>query len=216
MAIDVILVDDHSIVRQGIKSVIAQEPDITIIAEAADGREAIQLAKKKSPDVMIIDITLPHLNGLDATRQILKHNKNIKILILSMHENRVFVEKALSYGAKGYILKETAPDEIVHAIREISKGRYFLDSKISSYMIHDYMARKKQSIKLRSASILTDREREVLQLISEGLNNKEIAQRLQLSLKTVMVHRNNMMQKLDIHNQAQLIRFALKEGIASL
>ncbi len=216
MAIEVMLVDDHSIIRQGIKAVLSHEPDISLVAEASNGKEAVELAREKSPDVIVMDITLPVLNGLDASRQIIKQNKNIKILILSMHDNRVFIENALSYGAKGYILKDSAADEIAHAIREVSEGRFFLSSKISSFVIQDYVASKKKSIQLRSISILTDREREVLQLIAEGLNNKDIARKLKLSLKTVLAHRNNMMQKLDIHNQAQLIRFAIKEGISSL
>jgi len=215
MSIEVMLVDDHMIVRQGIKSVISQEPDIKVVAEASDGREAIELAKQKSPDVIVMDISLPFLNGLDASRQILKQNKSIKILILSMHENRVFIEKALSYGIRGYVLKESAVTDIVKAIREVNSGRYFLDSKISTFVIQDY-ADKKKAVQLRSTSTLTDREREILQLIAEGLSNKEIAQKLKISLKTALVHRNNIMQKLDIHNQAQLIRFALKEGISTL
>jgi len=215
MSIEVMLVDDHTIVRQGIKSVISQEPDIKVVAEASDGREAIELAKQKSPDVIVMDISLPFLNGLDASRQILKQNKSIKILILSMHENRVFIEKALSYGIRGYVLKESAVTDIAKAIREVNSGRYFLDSKISTFVIQDY-ADKKKAVQLRSTSTLTDREREILQLIAEGLSNKEIAQKLKISLKTALVHRNNIMQKLDIHNQAQLIRFALKEGISTL
>ncbi len=216
MAIEVMLVDDHSIIRQGIKAVLSHEPDINLVAEASNGKEAVELAREKSPDVILMDITLPVLNGLDASRQIIKQNKNIKILILSMHDNRVFIENALSYGAKGYILKDSAADEIVHAIREVSEGRFFLSSKISSFVIQDYVASKKKAIQLRSVSILTDREREVLQLVAEGLNNKDIARKLKLSLKTVLAHRNNIMQKLDMHNQAQLIRFAIKEGISSL
>jgi len=217
MMIEVMLVDDHEVVRQGIKSIISKEGDINIVAEASDGYEAIRLAKAKSPDVVVMDITLPSLNGLDVSQQILKQNPGIKVLVLSMHENRVFVERALSYGVKGYILKDSVADEIVHAIREVYAGRFFLSVKISSFVIQDYVTRKKKDgMKIRSASILTAREREILQLIAEGLHNKEIAEKLKLSLKTVMVHRNNIMQKLGIHNQAQLIRFALKEGIVSL
>ena len=215
MAIDVLLVDDHSIVRQGIRSVLSLEPDIKILAEASNGREAVMLAKKHKPGIVIMDITLPQLNGLDASQKILKQNKNIKILILSMHENRVFIEKSLSLGAKGYILKDSAADEIVRAIRDVNAGRYFLSSKISSFVIQDYVSRKKKKTRKYTVQ-LTSREREVLQLIAEGVNNKEIAQKLNLSLKTVFAHKNNMMQKLDIHNQAQLIRFALKEGMVNL
>lgn len=216
MVISVIIVDDHYLVRQGMRSVLSHEPDIEVVAEAVDGREAVELAKKKSPDIVIMDITLPNLNGLEAAEKIIKQNKAIKVLVLSMHENRVFIEKALSIGAKGYILKDSAAVEIVHAIRDVNAGRYFLSSKISSFVIQDFVSRKQNKIKLRSVSILTNREREILQLIAEGLNNKQIAQKLKLSLKTVLVHRNNLMQKLDIHNQAQLVRFALKEGITKL
>lgn len=216
MAIEVMLVDDHEIVRRGISSILSKEPDIKVIAEASNGKDAVRIAREKSPDVVIMDISLPDLNGLDASCHILKENKKIKILVLSMHENRGFIEKSLSYGIKGYILKDSATDEIAHAIREVYGGRYFLSPKISTFVIHDYAIRKKKSIELRSVSILTAREREVLQLIAEGKHNKEIAKKLKLSLKTILVHRNNIMQKLDIHNQAQLIRFALKEGIVSL
>lgn len=215
MAIEVMLVDDHPIVRQGIKSILSQEPDIKIIAEASDGNEAIRLAKVKNPDVIVLDIALPHMNGLEASYHILKQNKDVKILILSMHETRAFIEKALSYGVKGYLLKEDAPDEIVPAIREVYKGKFYLGSKISDFVVHEY-ASKKKGVQLKSLSILTPRERELLQLIAEGLNSKDIAQKLNLSVKTVLVHRNNIMQKLDMHTQAQLIRFALKEGIISL
>lgn len=216
MAIEVMLVDDHEVVRKGIKSVIAKDPDIKVIAEVSNGKDAIRLAKSKAPDVIVMDIALPDLNGLEASYQILKEDKRVKILILSMYENRGFIEKALGYGIKGYILKDSAVDEIAHAIKEIYAGKYFLSSRISSFVIQDYVTKKRQTPKLKSASILTPREREVLQLIAEGVSNKEIAQKLGVSLKTILVHRNNIMQKLDIHNQAQLIRFALKEGLTSL
>jgi len=216
MAINVMLVDDHSIVRQGIKSIISRESDISVIAEATDGKEAVKLAKENWPDVIIMDISLPVLNGLDASQQIIKANKNVKILILSMHENRGFIEKALSYGIKGYILKDSATNEIIQAIREVCAGRYFLSSKISSFVVRDYVSRRKKHTQLKSVSILTSREREILQLIAEGAHNKDVAKKLNIALKTVLVHRNNIMQKLDIHNQAQLIRFAIKEGIISI
>ena len=217
MTIEVMLVDDHEIVKQGIRAVISKESDIVVVAEASNGKDAIELAKEKSPDIVIMDITLPQLNGLDASRQIIKQNKNIKILILSMHESRVFVEKALGYGVKGYILKDSAANEITHAIREVYSGRYFLSSKISSFVIEDYLYKsRRKSVKPKKTSELTARESEIVQLIAEGLSSKDIAQRLKLSPKTVLVHRNNIMQKLNLHNQAQLIRFALKDGIISL
>ena len=217
MAIEVMLVDDHPIVRQGIKAVISQEPDIAIVAEASNGEEAVEMAKKVCPQVIVMDITLPVLNGLEAGRQILKLDKKAKLLILSMHENRVFIEKALACGMRGYVLKESAADEIVEAIRKVYAGEYFLSSKISSFIIEGFLSKKQISpLALKGSSILTSRERTVLQLISEGVSNKEIAQKLEIALKTVLVHRNNIMRKLNIHNQAQLIRFALKEGLTSL
>lgn len=216
MSIDVILVDDHTIVRQGVKSVISEEADIRVVAEFSNGREAVSFIKKNSVDVVVMDITMPLLNGLEASRMILRTNPDARILVLSMHDNNVFIEKALSCGVKGYILKDSAIDEIVLAIREVYSGKFFLSSKISSYVIQDYAATKKKTAQLNNDSSLTDREREVLQLIAEGLSNKDIAKQLEISLKTVMAHRNNIMDKLDIHNQAHLIRFALKEGISSL
>ncbi len=216
MAIEVMLVDDHSIVRQGIKSLISQDQGIKVVAEASDGKEALDLVKTKQPDVIVMDITLPVLNGIDASIAIKKRDKNVKILILSMHENRVFIEKALDCGIKGYLLKESAADEIIKAIKEVYAGRYYLSSKISSLVIQDYVENKKSKAKLSPKTTLTSRERSVLQLVAEGLSNKEIAKKLNLALKTVLVHRNNIMRKLNTHNQAQLIRFALKEGIISL
>jgi len=214
MAINVMLVDDHPIVLQGIESVLSLEEDIKVVAKAANGREAVSLVVKHNLDVVVMDISLPGLNGLEATQKILKQNKHIKVLILSMHENRVFIEKALSYGAKGYVLKESASEEIIQAIREVYNGRYFLSAKISSFVINDFIVQKHKTLKLRSISILTNREREILQLIVEGMSNKKIAQSLNISLKTALVHRNNIMHKLDMHNEAQLVRFALAEGIS--
>jgi len=214
MSINVMLVDDHPIVLQGIESVLSLERDIQVVAKASNGREAIVLEKKHNIDIIVMDISLPGLNGLEATKKVLKQNKNVKVLILSMHENRVFIEKALSYGAVGYVLKESASEEIIHAIREVFSGRYFLSAKISSFVIQDFISHKHKSLKLRSISILTSREREILQLIVEGMSNKEVAQSLNISLKTALVHRNNIMHKLDMHNEAQLVRFALAEGIS--
>ena len=210
------LVDDHPIVRQGIKAVLSSASDMSIVAEASDGKEAVDIALRKKPDVVIMDITLPVLNGLDASRQITKNNKNIKLLILSMHESHVFIEKALDCGVKGYVLKESAANEIIAAVREVYSGRYFLSSKISSFVIGRYVSREKKPIHKNITQLLTIREQGVLQLISEGLSNKEVATKLNIALKTVLVHRNNIMHKLNVHNQAQLIRYALKEGIISL
>ncbi|MBD3263950.1 MAG: response regulator [Candidatus Omnitrophica bacterium] len=215
MIIKVILVDDHPIVRQGLRSIISRDKWIEVVAEASDGKEAVELSQKFLPDVVIMDITLPFLNGLDASYRILKKNKEIKILILSMHENRGFIEKSLDYGVKGYVLKESAAEEIVGAIKEVYAGRIFVSSKIRSFMEDDFVLPKRKTSSLKSLSQLTLREREILQLIAEGLSNKQIAARLNIAFKTVLAHRNNIMQKLNIHNQTNLVRFALQEGIIS-
>lgn len=216
MAIEVVLADDHAIVRQGLGAVISQEPDIKVISEASNGKEVVEIARKKCPDVFIIDITMPVLNGLEASNQIIQMNPKNKIIILSMHDNRVFIEKALSFGIKGYVLKDSAADEIIQAIRVVNKGGYFLSPKISTFVIQDYIDSKGKKIGERKIIGLTQREREILQLIAEGYTNKEVASNLKISLKTALVHRNNIMQKLGIHRQADLIRYALKEGISSI
>jgi len=216
MPIEVVLADDHSIVRQGLSAIISQEQDIKVIAEASNGKEVVELAGKIQPDIFIIDISMPILNGLEAGMKIMQMNHRNKIIILSMHDNRVFIEKALGFGIRGYVLKDSAADEIISAIRAVNKGEYFLSPRISNFVIQDYIDRKGRKVKGKKITGPTEREREVLQLIAEGYTNKEVAVHLKISLKTALVHRNNIMQKLDIHRQADLIRYALKEGITSI
>ncbi|MFA4991712.1 MAG: response regulator transcription factor [Candidatus Omnitrophota bacterium] len=216
MPIEVVLADDHSIVRQGLGAIISQESDIKVVAEASNGEEVVNIAKKLSPDIFIIDITMPILNGLEASNRIIQLDQNNKIIILSMHDNRAFIEKALSFGIKGYVLKDSAADEIIQAIRTVNKGEYFLSPKISNFVIQDYIDRKGKKISQRKIVALTQREREILQLVAEGHTNKEVAAHLKISVKTALAHRNNIMQKLSIHRQADLIRYALKEGITTI
>jgi DNA-binding NarL/FixJ family response regulator len=211
-----VLADDHSIVRQGLAAIISQEKDIKVIAEASNGQEVVELARKLLPDIFIIDIAMPILNGLEATNRIIQFNPNNKIIILSMHDNRAFVEKALSFGIKGYVLKDSAADEIIQAIRIVNKDEYFLSPKISNFVIRDYIDRTGKNVRHQKIVALTQREREILQLIAEGLTNKEIAKQLKISLKTALAHRNNIMQKLGIHRHADLIKYALKEGITTI
>jgi len=214
MAIKVILADDHAIVRDGIKSVITKKGDgIAIIGEACNGNDVLKLSKTSPADVYLLDISMPILNGIETTYRLVKDNPKSKIIMLSMHDDRTFVEKALHSGARGYILKESATDEIVFGINEVYLGRYYLTPKISSYLVDDFLERKpgKQHI-----PALSSRERGILQLLAEGLNNKEIAEQLSLSLNTIHVHRNNIMKKLNIHRQADLIKYAVKEGIIQL
>lgn len=216
MAIEVVLADDHAIVRQGLGAVISQEQDIKVIAEAANGKEVVDIAKKNLADIFIIDITMPILNGLEASSQIMQINPRNKIIILSMHDNRAFIERALILGIKGYVLKDSAADEIIQAIRVVYKDEYFLSPRISTFVIQDYIDSRGHKIGEKKIVSLTGREREILQLIAEGYINKEVATHLKISLKTALAHRNNIMQKLGIHRQADLIRYALKEGITTI
>ena len=216
MAITVVLADDHAIVRQGLGAVISQEQDIKVIAEASNGKEVVDIAKKDPADIFIIDITMPILNGLEASSQIMQINPGNRIIILSMHDNRAFIERALNLGIRGYVLKDSAADEIIQAIRAVYKDEYFLSPRISTFVIQDYIDSKGQKIGEKKIVSLTEREREILQLVVEGYTNKEVAMHLKIALKTALAHRNNIMQKLGIHRQADLIRYALKEGITTI
>jgi DNA-binding NarL/FixJ family response regulator len=217
MSIEVILADDHAIVRDGIKALVARKgEDITVIGEASNGKEVLELAKSNPADVYVIDAAMPILNGIETIERLKKIDKNCKIIILSMHDDRNFVEKALKYGANGYILKESATDEIIHAIREVYADKFFLSPKISRFIVDGFLGKRYTNEHDKEVVDLTKREKEILQLIAEGFTNKEIAVQLKLSLNTVHVHRNNIMKKLDIHRQADLVRYALKEGLSHL
>jgi len=217
MSIKLLLADDHPVVREGIRSVIERTADdIEIIGEVSNGREVMGFARKNLVDVYILDISMPILNGIETTMKLIKMNPNNRIIILSIHDSRSFVEKTLYYGAKGYLLKESAVDEVIHAIHEVNKGRYYLSSAITKYIVNGFLSGI-HSLDINEDLVhLTEREREVLQLIAEGFTNKEIASNLNLAVNTVHVHRKNIMQKLDIHKHAGLIRYAIKEGIVKL
>ena len=214
MAIKVILADDHAIVRDGLKSVIDKKGDgIVVIGEATNGNDVLKMSKTNPADVYLLDISMPILNGIETTHRLINKSPKSKVIMLSMHDDRTFVVKALQSGARGYILKESATDEIVFGINEVYLGRYYLTPKISSYLVEDFLEREPSEHHLAE---LSSRERGILQLLAEGLNNKEIAEKLSLSVNTVHVHRNNIMKKLNIHRQADLIKYALKEGVAQL
>ena len=216
MDIRVLLADDHAVVRDGIKSVIEKMgKGITVVGEATDGRELLKTAKTTRADVYIIDIAMPNLSGMEAMERLLKQNPQARVLILSMYYEKILVERAFRSGARGYLIKESASDEIVRAIREIYQGRYFLSPRISGYLVQGFVnPGSRDSTKLESA--LTSRQREILMLISEGLTEKEIARQLNISVHTVHVHKNNIMEKLDIHTKAGLIKYALKMGLIQL
>jgi len=218
MSIRVLIADDHPIVREGLRAAIHndQASDIEIVAEASNGREVLEIADKKQIDVYILDIMMPLLNGIETASRLSRMNPDSRIIILSVHDSRMFVEKAIKAGAKAYILKESSIEEIVHAIREVYRGKSFLSPAVTQYIIDGFIKKAQQSGKAASIVALTTREKEVLQLLAEGFTSKEIATRLSLALNTVHVHKKNIMQKLDLHKQADLVRFAIKEGISKL
>lgn len=217
MSIKLLLADDHPVVREGIRFAIERAADdIEIVSEASNGKEVLEFARKNPVDVYILDISMPILNGIETTVKLIKMNPNNRIIILSIHDSRSFVEKALYCGARGYLLKVNAVDDVIHAIHEVHRGRFFLSSSISKYIVNGFLSDLHKREINENLVHLTEREREVLQLIAEGFTNKEIASNLNLALNTVHVHRKNIMQKLDIHKHAGLIRYAIKEGIIKL
>jgi DNA-binding NarL/FixJ family response regulator len=216
MPIKIILADDHSIVREGLKAVLKRTaPDIIVAGEAANGNAALALAKKTPADIYVFDITMPELNGLEVMARLLRRDKKAKIIILSMHDDRPTIEKALRAGARGYLIKESAAENLVRALREVYGGRYFLSPSVSGVEIADILDAPFDKLKQQS-SALTSREREIIQQIAEGLGDKQIAYKFRISRNTVHVHRHNISLKLDIHKQTDLVRYAVKEGIAKL
>ena len=217
MNIKVLIADDHPVVREGLKYVIENRGEnIKIIGEASNGSEVLKFAEKKLVDVYILDISMPILNGIETTHSLIKMDSSNKIIILSIHDSGIFVEKALKSGARGYIFKESAIEEVIHAVHEVNIGRFFLSPSISKYIVDGFLSNTQDYNSNKKAVGLTKREREILQLIGEGLTDKEISQKLNLSLYTVHVHRKNIMNKLDIHKQSGLVRYAIKEGFSKL
>ncbi len=212
-AIRVILAEDHTIVRKGLRSLLEGEEDIEVIGEAGDGKEAITLVEQKKPDIVVMDIGMPELNGLEATRRIRKKFPETKVLILTMHTNEEYVFEILRAGASGYIIKKAAPTELVSALRAVKRGESFLSPAISKKVIDEYLQRAGEAKRRGAFELLTDREREVLQLIAEGNSTRGIAGRLFISTKTVETHRSNLMEKLDLHGTADLTRYAIRMGI---
>ena len=216
MPIKVLLADDHTIVRKGLRSLLEAERDIEVVGEAENGREAMEKAEALQPNLIVMDHTMPVLNGLEATLQIRQRNPEIQILILTMHTNQEYVFQFLQAGAAGYLVKESAPDELVAAIHAIRRGESFLSPAISKTVIDEYVRSVKDVAPSDSYAQLTPRERETLQLIAEGYSNREISEQLVISAKTAAVHRTNIMQKLDLHNMADLTKYAIRKGIISL
>jgi two-component system response regulator NreC len=211
--ISVLLVEDHHVVRKGISYLLSLEEDIDLVGEAEDGNKAIKMAKDLRPDVVVMDITMPNLNGIDAVKQIKKAIPETKVMILTMHTREQYIRQALREGASGYLLKESTPEELVNAIRTVHKGGVALSPSISRFVLNEYVKQADPKNEVDSLELLTDRERQVLRLIAEGKTNKEIAKCLSISKSTVNIHRTNIMQKLDIHDTAGLVRYSMEKGI---
>jgi len=215
MGTRIILVDDHAVVREGLRSLIEKQSDMVVVGEAEDGRKAVELVRELQPDAVITDITMPNLNGVDATQQIVREFPKVKVLALSIHCNRTFVADMLRAGASGYVLKECSFDELVEAIRTVVGGGTYLSPKVAGVVVSDYvnhLFRRAES----SLERLTEREREVLQLVGEGKNTKQVALALHVSTKTVEANRRKIMEKLDAHSVADLVRISILGGLASL
>ncbi len=212
--IKVLLADDHTIVRQGLRALLDSQEDIEVVGEAKDGRQAFEKTKELLPDVVVIDITMPNLNGVEATRQIKKLNQEIKVLVLTVHDNEEYVHQILQAGASGYLLKESAVSDLVSAINAVKEGDIFLSPSISKVVVKDYIRHAVDgSGDFDSLDVLTGREREVLQLIAEGHTNREVAHNLKLSVKTVDVHRSHIMEKLNIHDITGLVKYSIRKGL---
>jgi two-component system response regulator NreC len=213
--IKILIADDHKILRQGIRSLLAPQPDFEVVGETADGPETLKETFKLKPDVVLMDIGMPNLNGFEATRQIKKNLPEVKVLILTMYQDDEYVLQALHSGASGYVLKDVAVEELVTAIRAVNNDQYYLSPSISRTVIDAYL-RKTEKGEKEPLELLTAREREIVQLIAEGYTNKEIAAKLFISVKTVDAHRSHIMEKLDIHEVARLVKYAIRKGITDL
>ncbi len=208
----IVLADDHHVVRQGLRALLEGQPDFQLVGEAGDGLEAVQLTERLKPDVLIIDLMMPSLNGLEATRQVSQRSPQTRVVILSMHANEAYVLEALRNGAAGYVLKDSSAADLVHAVREVVAGRRYLSAPLSERAIAAYI-QKASDVTTDPYEMLTNREREVLHLAAEGYTNAEIADQLSISPRTAETHRANLMHKLGLHTHTDLIRYALRRGI---
>jgi two-component system, NarL family, response regulator NreC len=209
----VLLADDHGVVRKGLRFVLERNARIQVVGEAADGREAVKLAEQLEPQVVVMDIAMPNLNGIDATTQIVKKNPKIGVVILSMYSDEAYLVRVLSAGARGYLLKDSAETELLRAVESVGEGKPFFSPAIAQTLLEDYMRRLQQEHLQDSYDLLTDREKEILQLLAEGKSNKEVAAVLNLSLHTVETHRMHIMQKLNLHNTAEIVLYAVRKKV---
>ena len=209
----VLLADDHGIVRRGLRSILESEPGLTVVGEASDGHEALRLARDLHPDIVILDVAMPLLNGIDVAARLQKMERAPRTVILSMHSDESYIIRALAAGARAYLLKDATDEDLIPAIRAVAGGRPYFSPAVTAVLVEDYMRRLKDRGLTDSYHLLTDREKEVLQLLAEGRANKEVAALLDLSLSTVETHRANLMQKLNLHNTAEVVLYAVRKGI---
>ena len=211
----ILLADDHKLMRSGLKALIEQQPDLTVVGEADDGRQAVALATSLKPDLLVMDIGMPNLNGIEAARQITQANPGTAIVILSMHSDESYVLRALKAGAKGYLLKDSAESDLIRAVHVVAGGKSFFSPAVSKVLLDDYVRKLQRSGAEDAYDLLTPREREILQLIAEGKSNKDAANLLNLSVYTVETHRSNIMEKLNLRGVPELILYAVRKGIIS-
>jgi len=213
--IRVLIADDHTVVRKGLRLLLESRADIDVVSDAADGRQAVALAEQHRPDVVVMDVAMPILNGIEAARQICASLANTAIVILSMHSDESYVLKALKAGARAYLLKDSAEHDLINAIKAVGEGKAYFSPAISKMMVEDYVRQMQEQRLEDSYDLLTTREREILQLLAEGRSNKEAANILQLSLHTVETHRANIFQKLNLHSGAEMTLYAIRKGVIS-
>jgi len=213
--IRIILADDHAVIRRGLRLVLEQQKDFEVVGEASDGRGAVNLAETAKPDIAVLDITMPNLNGIEAAHQISAKQIGVSTIVLSMHADESFVLRALKAGARGYLLKESAEGDLINAVRLVSEGKSFFSPTVSRMLVEDYVWQLQDKDIEDSYDLLTLRERELLQLIAEGKSNKEVANMLNLSLYTVETHRSNILNKLNLHSVPELILYAVRKGVIS-
>jgi two-component system response regulator NreC len=216
MTIRVLIADDHKIMLAGLRSLLEKQTDFDVVAEAENGRKAVQLAQEKQPDVVVMDVSMPDLNGMEATTQIIESLPGTKVIALSMHSDKRFVIGMLRAGASGYLLKDCASQELATAIHQVAGGKKYLSPEITGVVIDDFLLGGASEEAASAASLLSAREREVLQLIAEGWSTKQIAAHLYVSIKTIETHRRQIMKKLDLHNIAELTKYAIREGLTSI
>lgn len=211
----ILLADDHTLMRQGLRKILEEQPDWEVVAEAGDGREAVRRALELKPEVAILDIAMPRLNGIEAARQITRRAAAVRVLILSMYSDEAYILQALQAGARGYLLKDSADADLIHAVQALRQGKSFFSPAVAKVMLDDYVRHLAERGLTDRYEALTEREREIFQLIAEGHSNKEIADLLSLSPSTVETHRAHIMEKLDVHSTAEIVLYAVRKGVIS-